>query len=158
MHGSLSSDFALHGGHVEVSCYPGYTLSADRILVCSSGSWSGYVGACVVEEGNDYIFVRKCVHQCMINSVHFIYGLKRNDSIFWYHELMILYHLWLKSVAGRIHKGWGMDISPGQNEPQDESSIILECATNKSTDQPAYTRSLIRIFASHVNILCLLNF
>ena len=54
-HGSLSSNFALHGSHVTVSCDPGYKLSGDRILGCSSGSWSGNVGACIVEEGNNYI-------------------------------------------------------------------------------------------------------
>ena len=55
MHGSLSSDFASHGGHITASCDPGYTLLGDRIFGCTSGSWSGNVGACVVEEGKSYI-------------------------------------------------------------------------------------------------------
>ena len=52
VHGSISSNFASHGRHVTVSCDPDYELSGERILVCSSGSWSGIVGACVVEEGS----------------------------------------------------------------------------------------------------------
>ena len=55
MHGSLSSDFTSHGGHITVSCDPGYTLLGDKIFGCTSGSWSGNVGACVVEEGKSYI-------------------------------------------------------------------------------------------------------
>ena len=51
-HGSLSSKVAFHGHHVTVSCAHGYKLSGDNILVCSSGSWSGIVGACVEDEGN----------------------------------------------------------------------------------------------------------
>ena len=50
-HGSLSSKVASHGNHVTVSCDPGYILSGETILVCSSGSWSGTVGACVKDEG-----------------------------------------------------------------------------------------------------------
>ena len=55
-HGSLSSNFALHGRHVTVSCDLGYKLSGDRTIVCSSGLWSGNVGTCVVEEGNRYMY------------------------------------------------------------------------------------------------------
>ena len=32
------------------------------------------------------------------------------------------------------------------------------CATNKASDQPAHTRSLIRAFASHLNIILLLSY
>ena len=52
VHGSLSSNSALHGGNVSVSCDSGYELSGETILVCSLGSWSGNVGACVVKKGN----------------------------------------------------------------------------------------------------------
>ena len=55
VHGSLSSKVASHDHHVAVSCDPGYKLSGDSILVCSSGSWSGNVGACVNDEGTSYI-------------------------------------------------------------------------------------------------------
>ena len=54
-HGSLSSKVASHGYHVTVSCDPGYVLSGGNILVCSSGSWSGTVGACVKDEGTVFI-------------------------------------------------------------------------------------------------------
>ena len=38
-----------------MSCDPGYKLSGDRILACSSGSWSGNVGACKVDEGKLFL-------------------------------------------------------------------------------------------------------
>ena len=39
------------------------------------------------------------------------------------------------------------------NEPRHEISINVVCATSKASDQPAHTRSLIRAFASRLNIL-----
>ena len=39
------------------------------------------------------------------------------------------------------------------NEPVLEISNIVVCATNKASDQPAHTRSLIRAFASRLSIL-----
>ena len=38
-------------------------------------------------------------------------------------------------------------------EPQHEISNNVVCATSKASDQPAHMRSLIRAFASHLNIL-----
>ena len=38
-------------------------------------------------------------------------------------------------------------------EPQYEISINVVCATSKASDQPAHMRSLIRVFASHLNII-----
>ena len=38
-------------------------------------------------------------------------------------------------------------------EPRHEISNNVVCATSKSSDQPAHTRSLIRAFASRLNIL-----
>ena len=38
-------------------------------------------------------------------------------------------------------------------EPVHEISNNLVCATNKASDQPAHTRSLIRAFASSLSIL-----
>ena len=38
-------------------------------------------------------------------------------------------------------------------EPRHEISNNLVCATSKASDQPAHTRSLIRAFASLLNIL-----
>ena len=60
-HGLLSSNFTLHGSYVTVSCDPGYRLSGDRILGCSSGSWSGNVGACMVEGGISYICAQELI-------------------------------------------------------------------------------------------------
>ena len=39
------------------------------------------------------------------------------------------------------------------NEPWHEISNNVVCATSKASDQPAHTRSLIRAFASRLNIL-----
>ena len=39
------------------------------------------------------------------------------------------------------------------NEPRHEISNNVVCATSKASDQPAHTRSLIRAFASRLNIL-----
>ena len=39
------------------------------------------------------------------------------------------------------------------NEPQHEISYNVVCAPSKASDQPAHTRSLIRAFASRMNIL-----
>ena len=50
---------------MKVLCDPGYILSGDRILVCSSGSWSGHVGACVVEDGNNYIYAQENFLNCV---------------------------------------------------------------------------------------------
>ena len=38
-------------------------------------------------------------------------------------------------------------------EPRHEISNNVVCATSKGSDQPAHTRSLIRAFASRLNIL-----
>ena len=38
-------------------------------------------------------------------------------------------------------------------EPVHEISNNVVCATSKASDQPAHTRSLIRVFASLLNIL-----
>ena len=39
------------------------------------------------------------------------------------------------------------------NEPRHEISNNVVCTTSKGSDQPAHTCSLIRAFASHLNIL-----
>ena len=43
-------------------------------------------------------------------------------------------------------------------EPRHEISNNVVCATSKASDQPAHTRSLIRAFACHLNILWLLSY
>ena len=40
-----------------------------------------------------------------------------------------------------------------RNEPVHEISNNVVCATSEASDQPAHTRSLIRAFASRLNIL-----
>ena len=45
---------------------------------------------------------------------------------------------------------WLMNVP---NEPPHEISNNVVCAINKASDQPAHTRSLIRDFASRLNIL-----
>ena len=43
-------------------------------------------------------------------------------------------------------------------EPRHEISNNVVCATSKASDQPAHTRSLIRAFASRLNILWLFSY
>ena len=43
-------------------------------------------------------------------------------------------------------------------EPQHEISNNVVCATSKASDQPAHTHSLIRAFASRLNILGMLSY
>ena len=43
-------------------------------------------------------------------------------------------------------------------EPQHDISNNVVCATSKASDQPAHTRSLIRIFASRLNILQMFSY
>ena len=43
-------------------------------------------------------------------------------------------------------------------EPRQEISKNNVCATSKASDQSAHTRSLIRAFASRLNILWVLSF
>ena len=44
------------------------------------------------------------------------------------------------------------------NEPLHEISNNVVCATSRASDQPAHTRSLIRAFASHLNILWIFSY
>ena len=44
------------------------------------------------------------------------------------------------------------------NEPRHEISNNVVCVTSKGSEQPAQTRSLIRAFASRLNILWLLSY
>ena len=44
------------------------------------------------------------------------------------------------------------------NEPRHEISNNVVCATSKASDQPAQSRSLIRVFASRLNILWVLSY
>ena len=43
-------------------------------------------------------------------------------------------------------------------EPVHEISNNVVCATSKASDQPAHTRSLIRAFASRLNIIGVLSY
>ena len=51
-----------------------------------------------------------------------------------------------------------IDIEQMKIEPVHEIFNNVVCATSKASDQPAYTRSLIRAFASHLSILWLLSY
>ena len=52
-------------------------------------------------------------------------------------------------------KYWTMFVKEKPTEPWHENSNDVVCATSKASDQPAHMRSLIRVFASHLNILWL---
>ena len=43
-------------------------------------------------------------------------------------------------------------------EPRHEVFNNVICATSKASDQSAHTRSLLRAFACHLNILCVLSY
>ena len=45
-----------------------------------------------------------------------------------------------------------------KNEPRHKITNNVVYATSKASDQPAHMRSLIRAFASHLNILWLLSY
>ena len=47
---------------------------------------------------------------------------------------------------------------PSIYEPRHEISNNVVCATSKGSDQPAHTHSLIRAFASRLNILYVLSY
>ena len=49
-------------------------------------------------------------------------------------------------------------VSAYKNVPQHEISNNVVCATSKGSDQLAHMRSLIRAFASRLNILWLLGY
>ena len=53
-------------------------------------------------------------------------------------------------MEGSIGQG---RVKTKKNEPVHEISNNMVCATSKASDQPAHTRSLIRAFASRLNIL-----
>ena len=50
------------------------------------------------------------------------------------------------------------DLLEALNEPQHVISNNVVCATSKALDQPAHMLSLIRAFASRLNILWLLSY
>ena len=54
---------------------------------------------------------------------------------------------------------WGQSVTKTliRYEPVHEISNNVVCATSKASDQPAHTRSLIRVFASRFSILWLLS-
>ena len=47
----------------------------------------------------------------------------------------------------------GFVVTRFKNEPQHAISNYVVCATSKGSDQPAHMRSLVRAFASRLNIL-----
>ena len=68
---------------------------------------------------------------------------------------------WLMAIVNRISKYLSSTPSNLQkkvNEPVHEISNNVVCATTKASDQPAYTRSLIRTFVSRLDILWLLSY
>ena len=57
-----------------------------------------------------------------------------------------------RALAACIHNIW-MLMQSDQNEPRHEISNNVICATSKASDQPGHKRSLIRGFASRLDIL-----
>ena len=74
-------------------------------------------------------------------------GIRSQHSFMFSNESSVT--LWHSSKAAdsiRNHKVFPY-------EPRHEISNNVVCATSKGSDQPAYTRSLIRAFARRLNIL-----
>ena len=44
------------------------------------------------------------------------------------------------------------------NEPDQENSNKIACATSKGSDQPAHMRSLIRAFADRLDLLLIVSY
>ena len=61
---------------------------------------------------------------------------------------------WQLTYSISTEIAWG----PLIYEPVHEISNNVVCATNKGSDQPAHTRSLIRAFARRLNILWVLSY
>ena len=55
-------------------------------------------------------------------------------------------------------KLFSLFLNPYIIEPRHEISKNVVCATSKASDQPVHTHSLIRAFASHLNILRVLSY
>ena len=56
-------------------------------------------------------------------------------------------------VETALHKLVSLILQSSTYEQQHEISNNVICATSKASDQPAHMRSLIRAFASRLNIL-----
>ena len=72
-----------------------------------------------------------------------------------------MYLLWCLPSAIYFNSPWmcvGSIVDAGVFEPQHEISNNVVCATSKVSDQPAHRRSLIRAFASWLNIRVQLSY
>ena len=68
------------------------------------------------------------------------------------HKALLKKELQLEGIF--LHSSYGLDQHcKVLNEPQHVISNNVVCATSKGSDQPAHTHSLIRAFASCLNIL-----
>ena len=56
------------------------------------------------------------------------------------------------NLASTLPDSWAMSLACTIYEPRHEISNNVVCATSKASDQPAHTRSLIRVFAGRLNI------
>ena len=67
---------------------------------------------------------------------------------------------WYESTLSKYHivRNYMTFFCRGSNEPWQEISNSMVCATRKALDQPAHTRSLIIAFASRWSILWILSY
>ena len=69
-------------------------------------------------------------------------------------SVCLLVYEWVQKSLLSLHLENGLvDRLKIEYEPVHEISNNVVCATSKASDQPAHTRSLIRAFASRLNIL-----
>ena len=91
--------------------------------------------------------------------------------ISWYHfrnlqRFVYLYRIpyfstktYVESTQKNCHNVWGSSFEHRKtDELQHEISNKVVCGTSKASDQPAHMRSLIRAFASRLNIIWVLNY
>ena len=69
------------------------------------------------------------------------------------HASRALHNLQSIPLPQFFHTSLSPDSFQIRNEPQQVISYNVVCATKKGSDQPAHTHSLIRAFASRLNIL-----
>ena len=102
------------------------------------------------------IISRITIFCLLFNLVSFPRDLTENQLTFLYHtfcealdagkDVLVV----VCDTSKKCYLVWHTGLS---YEPRHEICNNVVCATSKASDQPAHTRSLIRGFASHLNIL-----
>ena len=84
----------------------------------------------------------------------FAFSVQTHDTEQWKN----IYIVWQTSMCTRLINVVDVCYGSVTTEPQRKISNIMVCATSKASDQSAHTHSLIRAFASRLNILWMLSY